>query len=401
MEQLVIRGVRILDGRRMKPIEDGALVAEGGRISYVGPARLGPPVGGGARVIEASGKTLIPGLIDCHVHLCFDGTGDFPGEVAALNLSLAALKAARNAGRWLEAGVTTVRDLGGYKSAVIEVARAQRLGIVVGPRILAAGEVLTITGGQGHFIGKEVDNADEIVRGVRELVKAGADLIKIIASGGILTPGVSAQRSAFTVEEIAAATQEAHEANRRVAAHAIGERGIVAALRAGVDSIEHGCFLSDEALKLFKETGAWLVATLVAPHAIIEGGEQVPEYALRKAEEVRSTHVESFRRALESGVRMAAGTDAGTPFNIHGELTRELRLMHENGMPLEDVLASATREAAALLDLDNVGTLEEGREADAVLVDGDPLTDIGAFERVILVVQGGRIVVDHSDGSLG
>ncbi|MBI4728373.1 MAG: amidohydrolase family protein [Acidobacteria bacterium] len=395
MGELVIRGARLLDGLGSAPVEGATLVAEGGTIRFAGPGPAAPPPSAGAVVLDAGGRTLLPGLIDCHVHLCLDGVADFVREATELNLASAALKAARNARLALEAGITAVRDLGGHKRAVIEVARAQRAGTVEGPRILTAAEVLTITGGHAHFIGREVDTADELVKAVRELVKEGADVIKLMATGGVLTPGIGALRPAFTTEQIAAAVREAHEAGRRVAAHAIGAEGIVAALRAGVDSAEHGCYLTDEALGLLVSSGARLVATLVAPERIAGGGEGIPDYAVRKAREVAGAHRESFRRATEAGARIAAGTDAGTPFNPHGGLWRELALMHDAGMPLDRVLRAVTSEAADLLGLADAGALESGRAADAVLLDGDPLADAGAYGRVALVVQAGRVIVDR------
>ena len=393
MARLVIRAARLLDGRGSPPVADAVLVCEGGRIVYAGPTDGAPSPGADDAVIEGGDRTLIPGLIDCHVHLCFDGIADFEREARDLNAASAALKASRNARRALEAGITTVRDLGGHELAMIDVARAQRDGVISGARILTAPAVLTVTGGHGHFIGWEVDSADELVKGVRRLVKAGADWIKIMSTGGVLTRGIDAQRAAFSVDQLAAAIDEAHEAGLRVATHAIGAEGIVRALRAGVDTVEHGCFLTDEALKLLTESGSWLVATLVAPERILHGGEGVPEHAIRKSEEVSVAHGDSFGRAVAAGVRIAAGTDAGTPFNPHGGLWRELALMHSAGMPLDRVLVAATSEASALLGLE-AGALESGRIADAVLLDGDPLVDAAAYRSVALVVQDGAVVVD-------
>jgi imidazolonepropionase-like amidohydrolase len=394
MGRVLIKGARILDGRGSPALNGGTLVTEGDRIEFVGPASEVPDAGPDDQVLEAEGRTLLPGLIDCHVHLCFDGTADFGREALEMNEASAALKAARNARRALEAGITTVRDLGGHRLAMIDVARAQRDGVVDGPRILTAGGVLTITGGHGHYIGFEVDSADELVKGVRRLVKAGAGVVKIMSTGGVLTPGIGAQRSAFSVEQLAAAVAEAHEAGLRVATHSIGATGILNSLRAGVDSIEHGCYLTDEALKLLVEHQGWLVATLVAPERILHGGEGVPDFAIRKSEEVGAAHRDSFRRAVEAGVRIATGTDAGTPFNTHGGLWRELALMHECGMPLDRLLIAATSEAAALLDVE-AGSLIPGRLADAVLLDGDPLADVASYRRVALVMQSGRVVVDR------
>ena len=394
MARLVVRGARMLPGRGAAPVEDATLVADGARILYAGPGSGAPQDEAGDEVVDAAGRTLIPGLIDCHVHLCFDGLANFEGESREMTVASAALKAARNARHALEAGITTVRDLGGHELAMLDVAKAQRVGLIAGPRIFTAAAVLTITGGHAHFIGWEVDSAEELIKGVRMLVKAHADWIKIIATGGVLTRGVDAQRSAFTEHELAAAIGEAHEAGLRVASHAIGSAGIANALRAGVDSIEHGCYLSDESLKMLGEGNAWLVATLVAPERILHGGDGVPEHAIRKSEEVSAAHHESFGRAVEGGVRIASGTDAGTPFNPHGGLWRELALMHDIGMPLPAVLDAATTEAATLLQLD-AGELVAGKLADAVLLDGDPLTDVAAYRNVALVVQDGRVVVDR------
>lgn len=394
MARLIVKNVRILDGLGSPPVENGVFASEGDRIAYAGAAGGAPAPAPEDAVVEADGRTLIPGLIDCHVHLCFDGVADFLKEATEMTAASAALKAARNARRALEAGITTVRDLGGHGLTMVDVARAQRDGVLAGPRILTAPAVLTITGGHGHFFGWEVDSAVELVKGVRGLVKAGADWIKIMSTGGVLTPGIGAQRSAFSVEELEAAIHEAHEAGLRVAAHAIGAAGILNALRAGIDSIEHGCYLTDEALKLLVQNESWLVATLVAPERILHGGEGVPDYAISKSEEVSVAHAASFRKAVEAGVRIAAGTDAGTPFNVHGGLWRELALMHGAGMPLDRVLVAATSEAAALLDVP-AGALEAGRFADAVLIDGDPLGDVSAYRNVALVVQGGRVVVDR------
>jgi len=389
---LVIEGARLLDGRGGEPVDGASLVVTDGRITYAGPsAAPGAPE---TRAIDAGGRTLIPGLIDCHVHLCFDGLPDFEQE-SHMPAGRAAVKAVRNAGHALDAGITTVRDLGGIGSATIDVAWAQREGILRGPRILTAGEVLTITGGHGHFIGREVDSAVELIKAVRSLRKAGADLIKIIATGGVLTPGIGARRMSFSADEIAAAVSEAHEGGMRVAAHAIGAEGIVAALQGGVDSIEHGCYMTDEAIKLLLSNPSWFVTTLVAPHQICFGGEGVPDYAIEKSKEVMGSHRDSVARAIEAGVRFATGTDAGTPFNHHGGLALELRLLHEAGMPLDKLLVAATSEAAALMGIDDIGRLEPGAVGDVVLLDGDPLVDVGAYERVAMVVQDGRVVVDR------
>lgn len=392
---LVVADARLLDGTGADPVPDAVLVADEERIVYAGPAAGAPRPPRGADVVDAGGRTLIPGLIDCHVHLCFAGEPDFAADAERLDPEGARERCAANVLRALEAGITTVRDLGGMYGAPVECVRALRERRIPGCRVLTAAEVLTAPGGHAHFIGREISSIHEMTKAVRALRDSGADVVKLIATGGVLTPGIGAQQSAFPQDQLDAAVAEAHAAGLRVAAHAIGAEGIEAGLRAGVDSIEHGCFLTETALERMASNPSWLVATLAAPDRISHGGDGVPAYAREKSEEVSVSHRASFGRAVEAGVRIAAGTDAGTPYNPHGGLAYELRLMHANGMPLERVLQSATREGATLLGLGDLGTLERGRIADCVLLDGDPLADVGAYERPAVVVQGGRVAVDR------
>jgi imidazolonepropionase-like amidohydrolase len=389
MGALVIRNAVLYDGLGSEPVEDATLVAMDGVISFAGEGTADAPAG--ADVVDAAGRALLPGLIDCHVHLCLDAGPDFMAECRVPEVEAIA-RAERNARRTLDAGITAVRDLGGVGRASLVVAERRRRGEIAGCEILTAGNVLTVRGGHAHVIGLEADSAGELVDAVRKLRHEGADLIKIVATGGVLTEGVDAQSPKYTVEEIAAAVGEAHALGMRVSAHAIGVGGVVAALRAGVDSVEHGCFLDDQAVELLRRGTTYLVATLSAPTRILEAGDAVPSYAREKSIEVIEAHYASLRRAAESGARIAAGTDAGTPFNNHGTLAKELKLLHENGLPLERVLVAATSAGADLLGLADAGVLAPGKRADAVLLDADPLASIDAYERVSLVVQAGRIV---------
>lgn len=391
---LVIRGARLHAGLGRGIIEDALLVADGERILYAGPA-ANAVVPANALVIDAGGRVLIPGLIDCHVHLCFDGSPDFEGFAHGLTPAAASDQCRTNALRALEAGITTVRDLGGVGSAVLDVAEAQRRGGIEGARIVTAGEVLTVPGGHAHFIGREVASIDDVLRAIRSLHEAGATVVKLMATGGVLTKGIGAQQSAFVPEVLAAAVAEARALGMRTAAHAIGAEGIEDAARAGVDSVEHGCFLTEDAIKAMIDAPTWLVPTLSAPDRISHGGDGVPEYAREKSAEVLVSHRGSFARAVSAGVRIASGTDAGTPYNFHGNLASELRLMHEAGLPLDRLLQSATAEAAQLLGLGDVGTLEAGHIADFLLLDADPIEDVDAYSKVALVVQSGRLVVDR------
>jgi imidazolonepropionase-like amidohydrolase len=385
--------VTLFDGRTVKQ-RTGVLVDEG-RVAWVGAHARAPRSARDADEIDGRGRTLTPGLIDCHVHLCFDGGADFAGESREMTSdAVATVKAVRNAARTLERGVTTVRDLGGRGDSVIQVGRGVEKGLIAGPRILAAGHALTITGGHGHSVGfaREVDGPDALRRAVREEIRAGATAIKLVATGGVLTPGISHHFTAFTQEELDAAVDEAHSWGRVVGAHAIGPEGIIRAVRAGVDSIEHGSMLSAEGARLMKERGAFHVPTISAIRGILDHADEVPAYAVEKATAVVELAREGFRRSLRGGVKIACGTDAGTPFNPHGNTLFELVRMVEWGMTPLQAMRSATSNAADLLRLDDVGVVAVGAAADLVLFGSNPLEAIEAVLEPALVLKGGEIV---------
>jgi imidazolonepropionase-like amidohydrolase len=394
-ETLVVKGARLFDGRGSDPLDDAVLVSQDGRIMYAGSRDGARGFDALPDAVDADGRALIPGLIDCHVHLCFDGSPDFARDAEQMDEAAARERCAESALRALEAGITTVRDLGGIGLTTVDAARAFAMGRLKGARILTAGSVLTVPGGHAHFIGREISSVDEMVKAIGALDEAGATVIKLIATGGVLTPGIGAQQSAFPPDQLEAAVEEAHRRGMRVAAHAIGTEGIAAAVDAGVDSIEHGCFLTDPVIGEMIGNPTWLVATLSAPDLIAHGGGGVPDYAIAKSNEVMGAHRASFKRAVELGARIATGTDAGTPYNRHGGLSHELMLMHGSGMPLERLLPAATRDSAQLLGLGELGTLEADKIADFVLLDGDPLRDVDAYRHVALVAQSGRVVVDR------
>jgi len=394
-DTLVVRGARLYDGHGLDPVADAVLLAQDGRVMYAGPPEGARGFDALPGAVDAGGRALVPGLVDAHVHLCFNGSPDFASDAMSLTPEGARDRCAEAALRALEAGITTVRDLGGIGLATVEAARAQASGRLKGARILTAGEVLTVPGGHAHFIGREISSVAEMVKAVQSLNDAGATCVKVIATGGVLTPGIGAQQSAFPPEQLEAAVEEAHRLGLRVAAHAIGAEGIAAAVDAGVDSIEHGCFLNDPIIGEMIANPTWLVPTLSAPDRIAHGGSEAPQYAVEKSNEVMQSHRASFGRAVELGARIASGTDAGTPYNPHGGLSYELKLMHDAGMPLERVLTAATRDAAQLLGLGDLGSLEVDKIADFALLDGDPMSDVGAYARVALVAQHGRIVIDR------
>ena len=373
---IYVADVTLFDGRAVKRRQGVLFGSEG--IAWVGPHARSPREARSAREVEGAGRTLLPGLIDTHVHLQFDGGSDFEKESKELTTAgFAAVKAAVNAKRNLDAGVTTVRDLGGMGGASIDVAKAVAAGLIPGPRILASGHALTVTGGHGHNVAfaREVDGVDAMRRAVREEIRHGATTIKLIATGGVLTPGIPESFTAFTSEELEAAVREAHQRDHPVAAHAIGADGIRAAVLAGVDSVEHCNQLTPATAREMATRGTFRSPTICAIRGILDHPDEVPEYAVEKAARIEADSKKSHRTALGAGVRHVCGTDAGTPFNPHGNAAQELLHMIDWGMRPLDALRAATATGAELLRLDDVGTIDAGKRADLVLVDGDPVDD--------------------------
>jgi imidazolonepropionase-like amidohydrolase len=386
----LVRAKLVLTAAGAKGIANGSVLVEDGRIAAVGARSAVERRAKGAKIIDAGARTVMPGMINLHAHLDSECGPDFLTAALLISEANAVMTCVDSARRTLHAGVTTVRDLGTKYAAAIAVRDAVRKGWVTGPRILSAGVVVCMTGGHGWFIADETDGPDEMRKTVRRNLKRGADCIKVIATGGVLSPGVEVGSSQLDQDELEVAVREAHKADRRVAAHAIGNAGIKNALRAGVDTIEHGCYLDDEAIKLFKKTGAAYVPTLCAPHFLHEHLAEVPDYARRKTEQVYEAHRASFKRALRAGVPIAAGTDAGTPFNRHELYATELALMVALGMSTEQALYAATEGAAAAAGLSaETGALEAGKSADLILVEGDPRKDITATSRVRGVMMRG------------
>ena len=380
MTRMLFRGGRVFDGTGSS-LAEADVVVEAGRIVEVGPGLDGD------EAVDASGCALLPGLFDCHVHVMISSVGLLQNLQEPFSYQFYA--AARNLERTLDRGITTVRDAGG---ADLGVKQAVDDGLISGPRMRIAVSVLSQTGGHGdgwHASGQEthlilphpglpagiVDGPEEMRRKVREVRRAGADVIKICTSGGVLSPRDDPRHAHFDLDELRACVAEARAGGIEVMAHAQGTEGIKNAVRAGIRSIEHGVYLDDEAISMMLEAGTWLVPTLVAPQGVIEAaaaGASLPEATLRKARDTVEAHRDSFKRAVAAGVRIAMGTDSAvTP---HGQNLRELALMAEGGMKPEEVLVATTSSAAELLGVDGeLGTIEPGKRADLVLVDGDPL----------------------------
>ena len=391
---LLLSGGALFDAET-RTFRTGDVLCSGGRIASAG----GESTPEAALRLDCGGKFIIPGLIDCHVHIT--GSGD-PTELNAANsasLPSRAWKAAGYAEATLLAGFTTVRDLGAADRLNIELSKAVESGLVRGPRILAAGLGVTMTGGHGHgFLAREADGPDEVRKAVREQLRAGATAIKLFASGGVMTPGVDPRSPSFTEDELRAGVEEAHKARRVVGAHAQATDGIKNAIRAGVDSIEHGVWLDDEAIDLMLERGTYLVATLTAPwqiaHCGLEAG--IPPFMVDKGWQVLDSHEESFRKAIASGVKVAMGTDQGTPVNKPGENAQEILRTARLGLSNAASLLAATAWAADLLGLaGEVGRIQPALAADLLVLDRDPLEDLGVLTdstAIRAVIQAGRVV---------
>jgi imidazolonepropionase-like amidohydrolase len=390
-DPLVLRAPRLLDGTGAPPVDDAALVLAGGRVAYAGPAGGLPDGSDRIEALDFPGATLLPGLIDAHVHLVASGGPDLAADVPRTEAERM-LAAVVNARRQLEAGVTLVRDLGSPGAEAVLVGRAVESGTIPGPRVVASGPAVTMTGGHIPYLGRVTDGVEAMRAAVRANLALGARCIKVVATGGVLTQGVDPREPAYTQAELDALVDEAHRLGLTVAAHAIGGGGVVAALRAGVDSIEHGMFLDERAIELFLETGARLSATFLAPHGILSG-PSVPAWIKDRARPARAAQTRSFRAAVAAGVPAVAGTDAGTPDNPHGGVAREVAFMAEAGLDVLLAVKAATGEAADLLGVDDRGVLRKGAAADVLVAAGDFAADLTALQHPLAVFQDGHRVV--------
>ena len=389
-DPVVLRAPRLLDGTGAGPVADAAVWLEAGRVAYAGPAAGLPAGAAQAPACDFPGATLLPGLVDAHVHLVAsagpDLAADVPGSEAERTLAAVA-----NARRQLDAGVTLVRDLGAPGAEVVAVARAIEAGRLEGPRVLASGPAITMTGGHIAFLGRVTDGVDAMRAAVRANLAAGARCIKVVATGGVLTRGIDPRDAAYSQPELDALVDEAHRLGLTVAAHAIGEGGVAAALRAGVDSVEHGMFLDEETIGLFLTSGARYVPTFSAPYGIL-AGPSVPEWIKERARPAAEAQAASFRAAVDAGVPVVAGTDAGTPDNPHGGVAREVVFMVEAGLDVRLGVRAATAEAAALLGVPDRGVLRAGAAADVLVAAGDVSAEVEGLCRPVAVFQDGRQV---------
>jgi imidazolonepropionase-like amidohydrolase len=397
---------RLLDVRAGRLLTEQTVVVENGRVLAV-QAGYAPAAGPADKVIDLKNRTVLPGLIDCHVHLEGETSPNGFLEEFTLNPADVAYRAEAYARTTLRAGFTTVRDLGG-SGVNVALRNAINRGLVVGPRIFTAGKAISGTGGHmdptnGYRLdlmgvpgpAEGVANGPaEARQAVREQYKRGADLIKIAATGGVLSVAKDGSAPQMTEEEIRAVVETAHDLGLRVACHAHGAEGMKRAVRAGVNSIEHGTLMDDEVFKLMKKYGTWYVPTIIAGKSVADSAAKNPNYypplVTPKALAIGPRLQGTFGRAYKAGVKIAFGTDASV--YRHGVNAREFGYMVEAGMPPLEALRAATLNAAELLgQTDNLGALEPGKLADVVAVDGDPLQDIGSLLRVRFVMKQGAV----------
>jgi imidazolonepropionase-like amidohydrolase len=395
---VIVRAGHLLDVKTGKTLTNQTIVIQGDKIASVG---AGTPVPAGAQVVDLSNATVLPGLIDAHTHITY--TPNFGYSRLAISVPRQALTGARNARVTLDAGFTTIRNVGASDYTDVALRDAINAGDVPGPRMLVSGPALSITGGhcddnllpfEWHIQAEGVaDGVEAVQHKTREIIKYGADLIKVCATGGVLSKGDNPQSSQYTLEEMKAIVADAHRLGRKVAAHAHGAEGIRWASEAGVDSIEHGSYIDDAAIATMKKNGTYLVPTLYLADWFLENAERIgtPAELIAKGREVMPAARKNVARAFAAGVKVGFGTDAAV--YPHGLNAHEFAVMVKLGLtPLQAIQAATVNDADLLGWSEKVGTIEPGKWADIVAVDGDPLADVTTLERVKFVMKGGVVV---------
>ena len=407
---VVLKAARMFDGKSDQLVAPGLVVVSHGKITSAGPKSPIPP---GAQVLDLGDATLLPGFFDAHTHLSMEQSQDWKQDridYFELSISERTLASVGRARRTLLTGFTTVRDVGGDELIDIGLRNAIRKGQIIGPRMQVATHSISATGGHGDttnvrrgLLAHEspdaiVDSPDAARAAVRRNVKYGADLIKVHATGGVLSLADEVDTPQLTQAELDALVDEAHALRKKVSAHAHGAVGAKRAIRAGVDSIEHGSFLDDEALAMMKSKGTYLVPTFIPLKYLGTRLDKLPPPTIPKAKAAIAHHAISFKGALAKGVKIAFGTDAGV--YPHGQNALEFGYMVEAGMRSIDALKAATSVDAELCGVaDSLGTLEVGKLADVVAVPGDPVKDIHQTEKVFFVMKEG--VVYRNDRASG
>ncbi len=387
MTKLYIHAQTLIDGISDAPKKDQLIIIEDDKIIQIEEYH-------DEDVIHAN--VVTPGFFNCHVHILYPVGFKFDTQFSLMEKAFYAQKHCKE---YLESGVTFIRVVGTEENYDLQIKEAIENHVIEGPHMYCAGKVICMTGGHGWQEGIEADGKDACLKAVRTQLRSGVDLIKIMATGGVMTKGVESGNAQFTVDEMKVMIEEAHKAGRKTASHAQGLQGIKNALYAGIDSIEHGCFLDDECLERMKEQNTFLVPTLCAPQCIIDKGVEngVAKYAVDKTLKVKDSHVESIKKAYEKGIPIALGTDAGTPFNYHNNTAYEMELLARLNIPNMDILKMATINSARCVGVEkDYGSIEVGKQADLVCLNENPLENISNVRKINRVIQSGKIVVDNN-----
>ena len=342
-------------------------------------------------IFDLSKYTVMPGLINSHIHICLHCDFDIVETCKNDSEAVTVIKASVNAQKTIRAGITTVRDLGSHFTVAADIKSMVDDGIIPGPRIVHSAFLICTTGGHGWFFGREADGVDECRKAAREQIKNGASWIKLMATGGILTPGVSPECYQLNEDEMQVCCEEAHKAEKRTATHAQGAPGVKNALRAGIDTVEHGFLIDDECIELFLEKDAWLVPTLNAPSSTI-GCKDVPKFVQEKSKRMLDGFLGRLEKAISAGVKIGAGSDAGTPLNMHDDFYKEIVLLSETGLGNVGALKCATSKNAELMGMEKeIGQIAPGYCADLIAVEGDPLKNPGDVKNVVWVMKDGKV----------
>ena len=376
----LFRNARLMDGTGRPEIEDACLLAEDERITYAGSAADLPEVPAGTEVIDCEGMYMIPGLIDCHIHLELHGFGDTFKENLVED-KVRTLRAAKEMEDTLKAGFTTVRNVGSVNLIDLAVKAGIEDGFCKGPRIQAAGRIISMTcSGTEYFDGmyRIADGADECRKAAREQLREGADLLKVMATGAVMNPGGVPGAPQLDEDEIRAIVEEGLKLGKHTAAHAHAAQGIINAVAAGVRTIEHGTMADDRALEAMAAAGTYLVPTISLHELFEDYADEIPAFMLEKSRQMQDTYIGIVKKAVSMGIPVAMGTDAGTNYNYHGKNAGEIIYMVEQGiMDAEGALAAATKTASEAIMMDaDIGTLEEGKFADLLLLTENPLENI-------------------------
>ncbi len=388
------KNINLIDGTGKEVLKNSYIIVEDGMIKEIGTEYSNNFEQ--FQVVDLEGKYVMPGLIDCHMHISFPPVADMVSAVKLTHTIDHVVRAIKNLEALLKSGVTYIRGTGSIDYIDTKLKKHVINGTIKGPGMHCAGKLITMTGGHGYYLGKEADGIDGIRKAVRDELKEGVDLIKIVSTGGITTPGVDVNAYQLNVDELKAAVEEAHKAGKKICTHSHGTQGTKNSIIAGIDCIEHATILDDEAIEMAVKAGTYFVPTISAMYSIVKNGEEkgIPKYVVDKAKEVIEKQNIGLRKAYEAGVKIAMGTDSGTPFNIQGENSAsELELMTRYGMNPMDVIVSATKTASELIGIDNeYGTLEIGKHADFLVLSENPLENIKTIQKLESVYQNGVLV---------